>query len=326
MQRTSYRLLAILICLLVLSIVQPVSAKDIAGGKDHPLVTRFAGAELTSYKQIDFDESLMPTRRIADRDNLTDADLVKVEGKVTRLGYLIDVKKTPLEVMRNYETALTTAGFQTLFSCAGEPCGNSDGLDLGAYLVNGGKVIPPAFMGTSFNPANRYLLVKREQPSGDVYVMIYVMKDDSNLRTLAYVQVTELQPMQTGQVKVLSVDEMNQSLTTTGKVAVYGIYFDTAKSDVKPESAPALGEMTKLLQQNKDLKVYIVGHTDNVGTFADNLTLSQQRADAVVKSLVASGISADRMMAKAVASLSPVASNTEETGRALNRRVELVVQ
>ena len=84
--------------------------------------------------------------------------------------------------------------------------------------------------------------------------------------------------------------------------------------------------MKKLLAQNAAMKVYIVGHTDNAGTLAANLTLSEQRANAVVQSLVAAGVAGDRLTAKGVASLSPVAPNTDETGRALNRRVELVVQ
>ena len=320
------RFLSLFISLLSLTFISPAMAKDIEGSKDHPLVSRFSGAEIIGYKAVDFDESIMPTRRIADDDKVTDADLLKVEGKITRVGYLIDVSKTPLEVMRNYEAALTPAGFQTIFSCVDTACGDNNGLGLGAYLVNSGKVMPISFMSSSFNAGNRYLLVKRSQPTGDVYVLVYVMKDDSNQKTLAYVQVTEVKPMTTGQVKVLSADQMTQSLTSTGKVAVYGVYFDTAKADVKPESAPALTEMTKLLQQNAALKVYIVGHTDNVGTLAGNLTLSQQRAEAVVKSLISSGIPADRLTAKGVASLSPVAPNTDEAGRALNRRVELVTQ
>lgn len=323
MLRTPPLYLALFICLSALMISHPAKAKDVEGGKDHPLVTRFTGAVLEDYRVADFDESIMPKSLIADESKLTDAELLKVEGKITRLGYRIDYSKTPLEVVRNYEAALTPAGFQTIFSCVGrDTCGS----DFPSYIINGSQVIPPAFMNVSSNTANRYLLVHRSGPTGDVYILIYVMKDDSNQKTMAYVQVTEVKPMQTGQVKVLDAATMTQSLESTGKVAVYGVYFDTAKADVKPDSAAALTEMTKLLKQNSAIKVYIVGHTDNVGTLAGNLTLSQQRADAVVKALIASGISADRLTAKGIASLSPVAPNAEEAGRTLNRRVELVTQ
>jgi len=78
---------------------------------------------------------------------------------------------------------------------------------------------------------------------------------------------------------------MADGISSTGHVAIYGIYFDFNKSDVKPESDPALQEINKLLSNNPNLKVFIVGHTDNVGGVDYNMKLSQTRADAVVKAL-----------------------------------------
>jgi OOP family OmpA-OmpF porin len=114
-------------------------------------------------------------------------------------------------------------------------------------------------------------------------------------------------------------------ITTTGHAAVYGIYFDTDKAEIKPESEPALAEMAKLLTNNPSLNVFIVGHTDNTGTFEHNMKLSQDRATSVVNALVAKhGIVAARLKPYGVASLAPVASNKTEDGKAKNRRVELV--
>jgi len=88
-----------------------------------------------------------------------------------------------------------------------------------------------------------------------------------------------------------------------------------------------LAEIAKLLQNNNTLKLYVVGHTDNVGTFESNMTLSKARADAVVRELVTKySIAADRLKAYGVSSLSPVASNKTEDGKAKNKRVELVEQ
>ena len=85
--------------------------------------------------------------------------------------------------------------------------------------------------------------------------------------------------------------------------------------------------MAALLQKEAALKVFVVGHTDNQGALVRNMTLSQQRADAVVKALVTDyKIAAPRLVGKGVASFSPVASNDSETGKAKNRRVELVKQ
>jgi len=114
-------------------------------------------------------------------------------------------------------------------------------------------------------------------------------------------------------------------LKATGHVAVYGIYFDTNKSEVKPDSKPALEEIAKLLKQTPSLKLKVVGHTDMTGSMDTNLKLSQARGEAVVQALVAQhGIDASRLKGHGVGPLAPVASNDTEEGRAKNRRVELV--
>lgn len=120
---------------------------------------------------------------------------------------------------------------------------------------------------------------------------------------------------------------MAQDISATGKVAVYGIYFDFDKADIKPESEPAIKEIAKLLQENKGLKLYLVGHTDNVGNIDYNMKLSKARADAVMKELVTKyRVTSERLKAYGVGSLAPVASNRTDDGRAKNRRVELVEQ
>lgn len=118
-----------------------------------------------------------------------------------------------------------------------------------------------------------------------------------------------------------------KSIRDTGHVAVYGIYFDTGLAALKPASAAALAEITKLLKQDPELNVYVVGHTDNTGGMAANMKLSQARAAAVVAELVSKyGIEQARLKSAGVASLVPLSTNRNEDGRAKNRRVELVEQ
>jgi outer membrane protein OmpA-like peptidoglycan-associated protein len=120
---------------------------------------------------------------------------------------------------------------------------------------------------------------------------------------------------------------MADGISSTGHVAIYGIYFDFNKSDVKPESEPALSEIAKLLTGTPNLKVFIVGHTDNVGGVDYNMKLSQARAEAVVKALATKyKVNPQSMKAYGVGQLAPVAPNKTEEGRAKNRRVELVEQ
>lgn len=128
--------------------------------------------------------------------------------------------------------------------------------------------------------------------------------------------------METGLVSAM---EIATEIQRKGHVAIYGIYFDFDKADIKPESEPAIKEIAKVLDENPKLKVHIVGHTDNVGKLDYNIELSKRRAEAVVRELLVKyKISKDRLRAFGVGSLCPVATNDTEDGRAKNRRVEVV--
>jgi len=136
--------------------------------------------------------------------------------------------------------------------------------------------------------------------------------------------IVETQKMQ--QDVVANADALQSGLADSGHVEVPGIFFDFAKSDIKPESQPAIQEVVKMLQASRGLKVWVVGHTDNVGTADANVALSNARAASVVKALVAAGIDAARMAPHGDGPFAPVAANTTDDGRARNRRVELVAQ
>ena len=162
---------------------------------------------------------------------------------------------------------------------------------------------------------------------GDFYVhlgktWIYVGVSGGNWYEEVFVTETTLT-----QEVVANAAALSGGLATSGHAVVNGILFDTGKADVKPESAPALEEVAKLLKQNPALKVYVVGHTDNVGALAANIDLSKRRAASVVQALTTQyGIPAIRLQAYGDGPYAPVASNDSEDGRTLNRRVELVKQ
>ena len=110
-----------------------------------------------------------------------------------------------------------------------------------------------------------------------------------------------------------------------GRWATQGILFATGKSDLQPESTPVLKDIAATLKKHPDLKILIEGHTDNVGSAASNLTLSDARAAAVKAALVGQyGIAADRISTKGLGDTQPSTSNATATGRAQNRRVEVV--
>lgn len=140
-----------------------------------------------------------------------------------------------------------------------------------------------------------------------------------------WLRIVEKKEME--QYIVADAAAFGNDIRATGHAAVYGINFDTGKSTIKPESAQAIGEIAKLLTADPGLKVFVVGHTDNVGGVDSNIKLSQDRAEAVLQALVRDhGIAPARLRASGCGPFAPVASNDTEEGRAKNRRVELVKQ
>jgi outer membrane protein OmpA-like peptidoglycan-associated protein len=170
------------------------------------------------------------------------------------------------------------------------------------------------------------------EQAGHVAVQTYTLVDTHpsatchafNGRTFAVIDLVEPKAREQRMVTI-DAGEMARSIAATGRVALYGIYFDFNKVDLKPESDSTLAEIAKLLSTTPTLRVLVVGHTDNVGSFQFNLDLSQRRAAAVVEALAARfKVSRARLEPFGVSFASPAASNQTEEGRAKDRRVDLV--
>jgi outer membrane protein OmpA-like peptidoglycan-associated protein len=119
--------------------------------------------------------------------------------------------------------------------------------------------------------------------------------------------------------------KLYDALSTTGRVATQGIYFDTGSDRVRPESSPTLKEIGTMLKDHPELKLTIEGHTDNVGSAASNQALSEKRAAAVRQALIDTyQVDGGRLEAKGLGQTKPAAPNDTPEGRQSNRRVELV--
>jgi outer membrane protein OmpA-like peptidoglycan-associated protein len=138
-------------------------------------------------------------------------------------------------------------------------------------------------------------------------------------------RLTIVERKQMAQKMTVNPEALFGDIATTGHAAVYGIYFDHDSANIKPESKPSLKAIADMLNTNRSLKLYVVGHTDMTGGFDYNVGLSLKRANAVVKTLLSEyGIAAQRLVGKGAGPICPVGSNKNESGRKLNRRVELV--
>jgi outer membrane protein OmpA-like peptidoglycan-associated protein len=299
---TLNKILLVIVCCFVI-LVARADPSDKAGSKDSPLVSRFPGSVIDDYSSSAFDEFKLPTGPV-DRDVQDDPKNTVIEGKVTRFSYTIPAGHTPVEIYKSYTTAMKQAGFETIYACNGEACGLS-------------RFFPTTGWDETWYGNGYQWSGKLTRPTGDVYVNLHV-ENATNL------DIIETKPMTAGLVTV-NASALQGDIGKSGHVAIYGVYFDTGKAEIKPESASALQEISKLLLQNPTLKLYVVGHTDNTGELQANLELSRRRADAVVKALSTTyAIAPDRLAAFGAGPYAPVASNKMEDGKTKNRRVELV--
>jgi OmpA-OmpF porin, OOP family len=302
--------------LIALAAVTDAAQKaDIQNSKDHPLVSRYPGSFITLYSVSEFDEFNLPLSKVTGAGTFEKSQ--HLEGKITRIGYDAPAGRTILEVFRNYESALQKGGFTTLFSCANAECGSAGRV----------KLLGTAADDWVWNAGHRYISARLARAEGDVYVSMHIGQwADLTRGSLIMLYIVEVKPMEGGLVTV-DAAALGGDITRTGHAAVYGIYFDTAKAELKPESDAALKDIAKLLQQTAQLILFVVGHTDNVGSLASNMELSKRRADTVVAALITKyGVAAERLSAQGAGPIAPVSSNDTEEGRAKNRRVELVKQ
>lgn len=330
----------------------PVPTADISSGTDPAYLGRFAGSKQLTYSASDFDTLMVPLDTLKPvagqrdtKNNVVHAPDKKLdlEGRRQHYVYLIPEGTAPLAVIRNYQNQAKAKGGKTLYECQGQACGG--GQRYPSWGGGGNQSIgmllwhPDKFTDTHSSPAvcamrgklaeQRFAALEIPSSNAHAAVLAFTIEnsgDCKNFNGRTFVMVDTLETKAMAQtMETPSADEMVASLTTSGRVALYGILFDSNKTEIKAESKATLDEIAKLLGANRSLKLLVVGHTDNVGGFAPNLELSKKRAEAVVARLVSEyKIAPNRLQAFGVSFASPVASNVDEPGRAKNRRVELV--
>jgi outer membrane protein OmpA-like peptidoglycan-associated protein len=219
-----------------------------------------------------------------------DAEPIPVEGRKTFINYRPRegaAVPSPLQIVRNYQNAITRIG---------------------------GVVV-----SQHVDPVGGQTTLKLVRGTSEIWIKVGVGDSGQNYQ-LNIVEKAEMQ-----QEIVASADVWKGDIHDTGHAAVYGIYFDTDKAEIKPGSEKSLEEIARLLKQDPKLSLLVVGHTDSTGDIPHNMALSDARAKAVVAALTTKyGVAATRLAAFGCGPLAPVASNDKEAGRAKNRRVELV--
>lgn len=317
-----------------------VPVKDAPGTRDYQDMPRYEGSTIVIQSEKKFGDLALQIGGLSTPVSTDPKEVRKVEGRVHRTTYVFlnaaGSRRSALEVARNYQLAVKDAGFTMIWS--GDQAALRNGPPQPYYNV---PELDHQLVTTGVKERN-YFCAEKSGLFAAVYVSTrswdhkMMAKSPANLwkqevtiptdAVVIQVDLVDTRPMEEKMVQV-SAAEMQKSIDSTGKVALYGIYFDFNKADLKAESDATLTEIAGLLKANPALKVLVVGHTDNVGEFAFNKDLSERRAAAVAAALSTRfGIATERLTPLGASFMAPVATNRTEEGRALNRRVELVAR
>jgi len=288
---------------------------DIKGSKDYPMVSRFKGSIIEWYQNKNFDRYYV----LSLKDHKISP--YEIDGKITRIQYSVGKEHSVFEIYKSYENSLKKTGFEILTTLDNRNCG----VNLQERLYNdefhGLNKLPRA----AANPGDdkfAYLAAKKKINNKDIYIVVYTADERGDL--LITFDAIEVQGMEEDLVTVKNLDE---SITANGHIAIYDIHFDTGKSKIKPGSSVALKNIAEYLNAHTSQKFLIVGHSDNVGNFDANIKLSKERAKAVMNELITKyNVKPEQLKSYGDGSTAPVASNSTNDGKAKNRRVEIVEQ
>jgi outer membrane protein OmpA-like peptidoglycan-associated protein len=261
-----------------------VAGDDIAGSKDHPLLTRYPGSYISEYSKAynatDF--------KVGKGDNATTQT---VEGDTTSLRYFYgspETQASPLQIIRNYQNAIRQIGGEVVYERLPS---EGDGGETTLKVHTGGKDVWVKLVPDIYGaPTQDYLLV-----------------------------VTEVAAM----AQAVTANQLRDELDKNGFITLH-VNFDTGKSVLKPDDLATMQQVAMMMKDSPALKLRVEGHTDNVGDAASNKALSDARANSVMDAIVQAGMPAERLGAAGFGQERPVADNRSEEGRAKNRRVELV--
>lgn len=306
-------------------------AQDVPDSKDPAGMKRYEGSTIIGYRAPRFDEYLLPLSAPTDMYPPAYTKSKQIEGLVSYYTYLAPDGRTPTELFRNYKLEFQRLGIVTLY--------DKEVGQRGWFGPTFNKIAEDSGVAQllAYNQDEERMLVGQSKDANPIYYVVFVTiykdgvlpdrlqgkvkKGQSAVAQLVVVTPQQMEKKMT----FVNADDMKQALQDSGKVALYGLYFDSDKDVVKAESQPTLDEIAKLLKSNPTMRLHVVGHTDNQGKSDYNLDLSRRRAASVVRELTGKmGIAASRLDAFGCGLYSPVETNSNEDGRAKNRRVELV--
>lgn len=263
-----------------------------------------------------------------------------IDGRVTQRAYRLEgTALSTRDLMMPLQDQLLADGFDLVFACETSACG---GFDFRYDL----PILPEPTMHVDLGDFHYFAGIKRLAPGGEEAVMLIV----SRSANAGFVQVSQAHGMPAAiatEAPVASLDvastpadvaervtpapiavagDMAAKLETGGAFALDDLVFASGAGDLAPGDYASLVELSGYLSANPQRQIALVGHTDASGGLEANVVLSRRRAESVRQVLIAQyGVNAAQVVAEGVGFLAPRASNLTDTGRATNRRVEVML-
>ncbi len=304
MKTKSFLIVAMLIALI---------SGNLFAEKEIDIVPTYPGSSCYHDDKIGYEEFFVGVGQTSDGK----AEIRKVEGYIRHRFCYVPSGRSQLEIIKNYEEAVLKNGGSVFSTLNKKEC-------VKAFMKKG----HPKHYQTKYeymqlpSYAGKYFSGIIPTDTVDYYVCVVTAKVDGKV---VYSLVTiETKPMDKG---MISLENLDAGLVTKGHIAIYDIYFETGKSEIKGESYDALKTIAEYLNTHTDKQYLVVGHTDNVGDFEANIKLSNVRANAVVDRLIVNhSVNKEQLKSYGVGPAAPVSSNSTDEGKAKNRRVEIVEQ
>ena len=298
---------------------QVVSAQDLSS-----LVSPFKGSEVLGTYQSRFAPLTLLTGPL---DAKKVPNTMSAEGALNSTIYTRPEGVSEFEVYNSYEKVLASSGFDFLLACESGKCkAKQKAKSIYGYpqkeLENRDYGPMPTSTTTWLSGwVEYYISAKKKTKDKTYYVMILI----STQRSLYSVDVLAVDEMEEGTVE-LAPELLQAKINSEGKAVLDGLYFETGKAVLTDQSKPALDAIATYLKSHTASSFYVVGHTDDTGDMDNNIDLSKNRALAVIEALKGYGLNTAQLMGYGVGPYSPAATNQSETGKAKNRRVELVLR
>lgn len=250
------------------------------------------------------------------------------EGHILRRTWQLRGDATALQVLEPLRRQLVVQGYEIEFQCAARQCGGFD-------FRFGIEVVPAPDMVVSLSDYYFLAAIGPEGSGAQDGVPAVVSLLVSRSGTANYVQLIEVSPDRQPPLELVAPDtppaqvvavSLGDQLLQQGHAVLKGLEFNTGDAEVGPEASAILKDFAAFLEAEPTARILIVGHTDTVGTLADNISLSQRRASRIKEALIQThDIDGDRVEVAGAGYMAPIASNLTAAGRQTNRRVEVVL-